>query len=70
MEFQRIINKEQYHQYLDKINDLMDTDPSNSSEEGKLLAAMATLVEDYEMKQRWIFSAEKLNDVKTKNYGR
>lgn len=59
------MNEEQYHQYLDKINDLMDKDPSTSSEEGKLLKAMATLVEDYEMKHDWIFSAHKLNAKKT-----
>lgn len=57
MKIQPIINEEQYHRYLIMINDLMDKDPSKSSEEGKLLQAMATLVEDYEMKQEWVFSA-------------
>lgn len=65
MKIQPIINEEQYDLYLDKINDLMDRDPSTSSEEGKLLKAMAALVEDYEMKHDWVFSAQTLNTKKT-----
>lgn len=59
MNIQPLINEEQYHRCLHEINDLMDMDPSNSSEEGKLLNAMATLVENYELKQGWVFRAKK-----------
>jgi HTH-type transcriptional regulator/antitoxin HigA len=48
-----IRSKKQYQEYLDKINSLMDTDPSPSSEEGQLLETLTILVEDYERKKGW-----------------
>ncbi|HZX74107.1 MAG TPA: helix-turn-helix domain-containing protein [Cyclobacteriaceae bacterium] len=48
-----IRSKKQYQEYLDKIDKLMDTDPSPNSVEGQLLETLTILVEDYERKQGW-----------------
>lgn len=48
-----IRSKKQYQEYLDKIDSLMDTDPSPSSDEGQLLETLTILVEDYERKKGW-----------------
>lgn len=53
LEIRAIRNKEQYLLYLDKIDKLMDSDPSRLSKEGQLLETLAILVEDYEKKQQW-----------------
>jgi len=53
LEIRAIRNKEQYLLYLDKIDKLMDSDPSRLSKEGQLLETLAILVEDYEKKQHW-----------------
>lgn len=53
LEIRAIRNKEQYLLYLDKIDKLMDRDPSRLSKEGQLLETLAILVEDYEKKQHW-----------------
>jgi antitoxin component HigA of HigAB toxin-antitoxin module len=51
-EIRSIRSKKQYQEYLNKINILMDTDPSANSEEGQLLETLAIIVEDYERRQR------------------
>lgn len=52
-EIRVIRSKKQYQEYLDKIDALMDIDPSPNSEDGQLLETLAILVEDYEEKQGW-----------------
>jgi len=52
-EIRSIRSKKQYQEYLNKINILMDTDPSANSEEGQLLETLAIIVEDYERRQGW-----------------
>lgn len=52
-EIRVIRSKKQYQEYLDKIDALMDTDPSPHSDDGRLLETLAILVEDYEEKQGW-----------------
>jgi len=53
VEIRAIKSKKQYDQYLRIIDQLMDTDPSQSSKEGQLLETLAILVEDYESNQGW-----------------
>lgn len=48
-----IRSKKQYQEYLDKIDVLMDADPSPNSDEGQLLETLTILVEDYEKKKGW-----------------
>ncbi len=52
-EIRAIRNKKQYQRYLNRINELMDSDPSRSSKEGQLIETLAILVEDYEKRKHW-----------------
>lgn len=52
-EIRAIRTKKQYQNYMDRIDTLMDEDPSPSTENGQLLETLTILVEDYEEKQRW-----------------
>ena len=52
-EIRAIRSRKQYHEYLDRIDKLMDTDPSPNTEEGQLLETLSILVEDYEKRQGW-----------------
>lgn len=46
-------NDEQYRQYLEEVDMLMDLDPSPDSPEGERLEILAILIEDFEEKQGW-----------------
>jgi HTH-type transcriptional regulator/antitoxin HigA len=52
-EIRAIRTKKQYQEYLEKIDSLMDNDPSPNSSEGELLEILTILVEDYERKKGW-----------------
>lgn len=52
-EIRVIRSKKQYQEYLDRIDALMDIDPSPNSDDGQLLETLVILVEDYEEKQGW-----------------
>ena len=54
-----IRSKKQHQEYLDKIDKLMDIDPSLNSVEGQLLETLTILVEDYERRQGWELPAPK-----------
>jgi HTH-type transcriptional regulator / antitoxin HigA len=53
VEIRAIRSRKQYLEYLEKINSLMDNDPSTNSTEGELLETLAILAEDYERKKGW-----------------
>ena len=48
-----IRSKSQYFQYLKKVDELMDLDPSVNSADGQTLETLTILIEDYERKQGW-----------------
>ena len=48
-----IRNRAQYTAYLAKVDKLMDSDPTASSEAGQLLETLTILIEDYERQQGW-----------------
>jgi HTH-type transcriptional regulator/antitoxin HigA len=52
-EIKAIRNKSQYHQYLKKVDELMEPDPPAYSADGQLLETLVILIEDYERKQGW-----------------
>ncbi|HRJ30443.1 MAG TPA: transcriptional regulator [Cyclobacteriaceae bacterium] len=52
-EIRAIRSKKQYEEFLDKIDLLMEEDPSPNSANGRLLETLTILVEDYETKQGW-----------------
>lgn len=52
-EIRAIRSQKQYQEYLNKIDKLMDNDPSPNSPEGQLLETLTILVEDYERKKGW-----------------
>lgn len=56
-EIRAIRSKKQYQEYLEKIDSLMDSDPSPNSSEGELLEILAIIVEDYERKKGWEISS-------------
>jgi len=56
-EIRAIRTKKQYEEYLSKIDQLMDNDPSPNSAEGQLLETLVILVEDYERKKGWTIPA-------------
>jgi len=43
-----IRTKEQYQEYLSKVDHLMEMDPEPNSQAGELLETLAILIEDYE----------------------
>lgn len=40
-------------QYLKKVDELMDLDPSVNSQDGQMLETLTILIEDYERRQGW-----------------
>jgi len=48
-----IRSKRQYHEYLKKVDALMESDPSLNSRGGKMLETLAILIEAYEAEQGW-----------------
>ena len=52
-EVKAIRSKAQYQQYLKRVDELMNLDPSVNSSEGQILETLTILIEDYERKQGW-----------------
>ena len=48
-----IRSAKQYNQYLEWVNELMDSDPTPNSEDGQLLMTLTILIEDYECRKGW-----------------
>lgn len=52
-EIRAIRSQKTYKEYLSKVEELMEEDPSLNSENGKLLETLVVLIEDYEKRQGW-----------------
>jgi hypothetical protein len=52
-EIREIGSQKVYKEYLTRVEEPMEEDPSPHSENGKLLETLVVMIEDYERRQGW-----------------